>query len=154
MAPRSKASASASRKSAAARKTAGKKPAARKIARRADLGAPVDAFFARQPAALREVLEALRRLVAYAAPDAEASLKWGMPFYTVNGTMMCALGAHRSHVNLILSGPPKAYADPEGLLSGEGKSGRHLRLTALEELPREAVRGWLRTAAELARRHR
>jgi hypothetical protein len=32
-----------------------------------------------------------------------------------------------------------------------GKTGRHLKLTSLDELPRAAVRGWLRTAAELAR---
>jgi hypothetical protein len=70
----------------------------------------------------------------------------------VNGAMMCALGGHKSHVNLILSGPPAAYSDPEGRLSGEGKTGRHLKLTTLEELPRVAVRRWLRTAADLARK--
>ncbi|HEU4383086.1 MAG TPA: DUF1801 domain-containing protein [Anaeromyxobacteraceae bacterium] len=118
---------------------------------RADFGAPIDGFFAKQPADLRAILEALRRLVEEAAPDAESSLKWGMPFYTVGGAMMCALGAHRAHVNLILSGPPAAYADPRGLLSGEGKTGRHLKLGSLDDLPRSAVRGWLRTAAELAR---
>jgi len=30
------------------------------------------------------------------------------------------------------------------LLLGEGKTGRHLELRTLDELPREAVRGWLR----------
>ena len=65
---------------------------------------------------------------------------------------MCALGAHKSHVNLIVSGPPDAFADPGGRLSGEGKTGKHLKLTSLAELPRESVRGWLRTAAELARK--
>jgi hypothetical protein len=33
---------------------------------------------------------------------------------------------------------------------GEGKTCRHLKSTTLDELPREAVRGWQRTAAELA----
>ena len=33
----------------------------------------------------------------------------------------------------------------------DGKTGRHLKLTTLDALPRDAVRGWLRTAAELAR---
>jgi hypothetical protein len=49
------------------------------------------------------------------------------------------------------SGSPGAFADPGGRLAGEGKTGRHLKLTSLEELPREAVRGWLRAAASLAR---
>jgi Domain of unknown function (DU1801) len=65
--------------------------------------------------------------------------------------MMCSTSAHKSHVNLILWGAPDAFSDPERRLSGEGKTGRHLKLTTLDELPRDAVRGWLRTAAELAR---
>ena len=129
-----------------------KRPAARKPAPRADFGAPIDAFFLKQPAHLRAILGELRELVEEAAPDAEASLKWGMPFYSVGGAMMCALGGHKSHVNLILSGPTGAFADSEHRLSGEGTTGRHLKLTTLDELPRASVRAWLRVAAELARK--
>ena len=121
---------------------------------RSHLGAPVDGFFARQPASLRPILEELGKLVEEAAPDAEASLKWGMPCYALNGVMMCMLGGHKAHVNLVLAGPPDAYADPYGRLSGTGKTGRHLKLTSLDELPRAAVRRWLRTAAEIARKAR
>ncbi len=74
-----------------------------------------------------------------------------MPFFSIGPEMMCALGAHKSHVNLLLPGRPGTYADPGGRLEGEGKTGRHLALRGLEELPREAVRGWLRTAATRAR---
>ena len=71
-----------------------------------------------------------QRVVAGGIPEreAQASLKWGMPAGT--------------------------YPDPEGRLSGEGKSGRHLKLTRVDELPRSAVRAWLRTAAEQARARR
>jgi hypothetical protein len=93
----------------------------------------------------------MRKLVEKAAPDAESSIKWGMPFFSIEGGMMCALTAHKSHVNLVLSGPPNAYVDPDGLLTGAGKSGRHLKLTSLAELPRIKVRVWLRTAAALER---
>ena len=57
-------------------------------------------------------------------------------------------------MNLVLSGPSDRFADPEGRLAGAGKTGRHLKLKTLGDLPREAVRGWLRTAASLARRAR
>jgi hypothetical protein len=131
-------------------KAAEKGPAA-KWGARADLGAPVEGFFARQPPALRAILEALREEVARAAPGAVGAIKWGMPFYTLDGEMMCALAAHKSHVNLILAGPPETFADPGGRLEGEGKTGKHLKLRALAELPRPSVRAWLKTAAATAR---
>jgi hypothetical protein len=124
----------------------------RTSARRADFGAPVDAFFSRQPAHLRAILEPLRAMVHRAAPDAASSLKWGMPWFSVNGRMMCALTGHKSHVNLVLLGPASAFDDPDGRLSGAGSNGRHLRLASLDDLPRTAVRRWLSAAAKLARR--
>lgn len=128
-------------------------PAAKaKPARRADLGRPIDGFFARQPAVLQPLARALRTLVEEAAPDARSSIKWGMPFFMIGDGMMCAIGAHKAHVNLILSGPHGTYADPDGLLSGDGKTGRHLKLTPSDIVPTAAIRGWLKTAASLARR--
>jgi hypothetical protein len=134
-------------------RTAPKKPATapKRMAPRADFGKPVEGFFKKQPPHLRPILEALRKLIAEEVPDAQSSLKWGMPFYTLDGEMMVALAGFKSHVNLILSGPPGAFADPDDRLSGDAKMGRHLKLRALDELPVAAVRGWLRTAKDIAR---
>jgi hypothetical protein len=139
-------------KAASAR--AGKKPAARKPGPRADLGAPVDGFFARQPPTLRPILDELRKLVDETAPEASSELKWGMPFYSIGGNVLCAVAGFKAHVNLILPGPPGTYADPDGRLEGEGKTGKHLKLRAGEDLPRATVRGWLKTAARRARAHK
>lgn len=98
------------------------------------------------------ILEALRGLIERAAPDAVSSLKWGMPFYEIDGNLVCALGGHKAHVNLILPGAPGTYADPAGLLEGDGKTGRRLKLESLADLPEKAVRGWLGTAVARARR--
>jgi hypothetical protein len=141
-------------KQAATKKPAKKKstaPARGAVARRADYGAPIEGFFAKQPPRLGAILTALRKLVEEAAPEATASLKWGMPVYTIGKNMMCALGAHKAHVNLILSGPATAFPDSEGRLSGDGKTGRHLKLVSVDAVPTKAVRGWLKTAAKLAR---
>lgn len=119
--------------------------------KRADLGAPVGPFFERQPSQLRAILDELRLLVEEVAPDASASLKWGMPWFSIDGERMCSLTAHKAHVNLVLIGPPDAFPDPDGRLRGEGAGGRHLRLESIDELPRDRVRIWLQTAAELAR---
>lgn len=147
-------------KTSAAKKTAAKTPAAKKTAatparkpvpQRADLGAPIDAFFTRQPAALRPIVDELRRLIEAAVPGAVAVLKWGMPTFSVGGKMVCAIGGHKAHVNLILSGAPDSFADPEGRLTGEGKTGRHLKLVPGDAVPTAAVRKWLATAARNAR---
>lgn len=122
----------------------------REYGRRADLGAPVNGFFARQRPELRPILDELRALIAEAAPDATASIKWGMPFYAIGGETMCAVASFKSHVNLILPGPPGAYADPGGLLEGEGKTGRHLKLRPGTAPPRAELRTWLAQAARRA----
>ena len=147
----------AAKQTAASKKTpTNKTPAAKKtapvrrFAARADLGAPVDGFFLKQPSPQREILQELRRLVAEVVPNAAAAIKWGNPFYTLDGATVCAFGAHKSHVNLILAGPPGTFDDPHQRLIGAGKTGRHLKLTSLEQLPRDEVRGWIRTAAKLA----
>jgi len=136
------------------KKTAAAAPAAapRSPGPRADLGAPVDGFFARQPPHLRPILDELRALVDEAAPEASSSIKWGMPFYMIGDNTLCALAGFKAHVNLILPGPSGTFADPDGLLEGDGKTGKHLKIRSLDELPRAAVRGWLRTAAARARR--
>ena len=137
------------KKKAPAKKAASR---AKMVTRRSDYGAPIDGFFAKQPPELRAVLVELRTLVEEAAPDATASIKWGMPVYTLNGKMMSALGAHKAHVNLILAGPSGTFKDPDGILSGESKLGRHLKLRSVDESPRAAVRGWLKAAAQAARK--
>jgi len=135
-------------------KTSAAKPA--KAARpgpgpRADLGAPIDSFFTKRTGPLRQILDQLRALIDAELPEAASSIKWGMPFYTLAGKPVCALAAFKAHVNLILAGPDGTFADPDGLLEGDGKTGRHLKLRTPEQIPRSAVRGWLRTAATLAR---
>ena len=117
---------------------------------RADFGAPVDSFFAKQPPHIQPITTALRALVEGAARDAIAVIKWGMPVYEIGGKMMCSIGAHKAHVNLVLWGEPSAFPDPGGKLAG-AKSGRHLKLTSVDEIPRGDVRRWLKIAAGLAR---
>jgi hypothetical protein len=134
-----------------ARKPAAASAAKTKFGPRKDLGAPVDGFFAKQPPQLRALLDQLQAMIAEAAPEATAVTKWGMPFYSVGANTLCALAAFKAHINLILPGPPGTYADPDGLLEGDGKTGKHLKLRPTDALPRAAVRGWLRTAAARAR---
>jgi hypothetical protein len=126
-------------------------PAAKAPARRADLGAPIDGFFAKQPPHLRAILDELRAIVDRAAPDATATMKWGMPFYQIGRAPLCALAGFKAHVNLILPGAPGTYDDPEGLLEGDGTTGKHLKIRSLDDLPRPEVRRWLVAGVRIAR---
>jgi hypothetical protein len=119
--------------------------------RRTDYGAPIEGFFAKQPPHLRVILDALRGVIEEAAPEATASLKWGMPNFAIGRAMMCALAGFKSHVNLIVAGPPDAFVDPRGLLEGDGKTGRHLKLRSFDELPHDDVRRWVHAAVKIAR---
>ena len=130
---------------------AGRRSPVRRRTSRSDFGAPIDRFLGKQPSHLREILEELRRLIETAAPDAQSSLKWGMPCFTVAGRMLCMLGGHTEHVNLVLVGPEGTFVDPQGRLAGHGRGGRHLQLRSLAELPRASVRKWLRAAVQYAR---
>ena len=147
--------AAAKKRAAPAKKSAvsAKKAATpKRMALRADLGAPVEGFFDKQPLHIRPILDELRAMISEVLPNASSSLKWGMPFYELAGEIVCALAGFKGHVNLILPGPPGTYADPGGLLEGEGKTGRHLKVRSLDELPRDAVRAWLVTARERAQK--
>jgi hypothetical protein len=136
------------KKPPAKKKPAAQQPAARRpIPKRADFGAPIDGWVAKQPQPQRAIVDALRELVGKAAPDAVATLKWGNAFFTLDDKMYVGISAHKSHVNLILPGPPGTYADPAGRLEGEGKTGQHLKVRTMSDLPRGDVGGWLRTAA-------
>ena len=111
----------------------------------------MEAFFQRQAEGHRAQLEVLRGLIARAAPEATASLKWGMPFYCIGKHMMCALGSFKAHVNLVLAVRPERLSDPDGLLAGAGRGSKHLKLRVGEPVPRAQALGWLRVAAETAR---
>jgi hypothetical protein len=115
--------------------------------KRADLGKPIDSIIDKQPKDIKAIAVALREMIEAAAPKATSSLKWGMPFFTLDGKMMVAIGIHKKHVNLILPGAPD---DPKGLLQGEGKTGKHLKLTTVSELPKTEVKKWLAAAAKNA----
>lgn len=109
-----------------------------------------DAWFAAQPQPQRATLDALREIVLEAAPEVVGMPKGPTLTFTLGGVVMCALTTSKSQVTLVLSGPVTRLWDPHGLLTIEGKTGRLLKLNPQDELPREAVRGWLLVAAKHA----
>lgn len=131
----------------ATKKTTAKKPKAAPK-KRDDFGAPIDVYFAKFDGEQRKILDALKALISSAVPKAAATIKWGMPMWTLDGSkIVCALRATKSHVGLLVSGPPERFDDPDGLLEGSAQNMRQLKVTASGEIPKKQVTGWLKAAA-------
>src|SRR5688572_29706442 len=121
-----------------------KKSAPTMAAKRKDLGAPVDSYFRQQPPEKRALLEKLRALVAKGVPDADASIKWGVPFYQRNGKNVCSLAAFKEHVGINFFASPAVLVDPGKRLEGEGKSMRMLKVRRPEDIGNASILRWLK----------
>ena len=106
-----------------------------------------DRYIAQQPADMRALLESLRALIVKSLPDAEVSIKWGVPFYTHWGKQVCALACFKEHVGLNLFAPPEVLIDPAKKLEGGGKSSRMLKVRSATDIDRAAIARWLKVAS-------
>lgn len=113
-------------------------------AKRRDLGAPVDAYFAQHPPEKRALLEKLRALVAKGVPGADASIKWGVPFYQKDGKNVCSLAAFKEHVGINFFASPAVLVDPGKKLEGEGKGMRMLKVRRPEDIDSASILRWLK----------
>jgi hypothetical protein len=120
-------------------KTAAKKPAAKK----APMGPDVR-YIAEQPADKAALLEKLRALVNKAVPDADVSIKWGVPFYQMNGKNICALASFKDHVAINFFAPPNAFVDPGKKLEGSGKGNRTLKVHSAGDIDSPSILRWLK----------
>jgi hypothetical protein len=128
-----------------ATKSAGPARAPRKVMpAREDLGASTDAYYAAQPPEKRLLLEKLRALVLKVVPDAESSIKWGVPFYARNGKSVCAIAAFKEHVGINFFAPPSVLADPGKKLEGGGKSMRMLKVRTEKDIDAASITRWLK----------
>jgi len=123
----------------AAPKTAARKPASKKTGARAD-----DRYFAEQPADKAALLEKLRAVVNKGVPDADVLIKWGVPFYQVNGKNVCALASFKDYVAINFFAPPNVFVDPGKKLEGSGKANRTLKVHSAGDIDSASILRWLK----------
>jgi len=107
----------------------------------------IDAYIARAAPFARPILEKVRERVHATTPEAEETMKWSAPAFTVDGKILLILAAFKAHAAInfwrgqeIGDGSPKA-----------GAMGQFGRLTSLDDLPPDAELDTLiREAATLA----
>lgn len=107
----------------------------------------VEAYVSQHRGWQREVLMKLRDMVRNAVPGVEESIKWAQPVYEIDGPM-CYMKAFSSHVNFGFWRGTE-LSDPDHLLEGDGLKMRHVKITSLNDIRREAFEGFLRQAARL-----
>jgi len=108
----------------------------------------IDAYIARAAPFARPILEHVRERVHAAAPEAQETIKWSAPSFTVEGKILLMMAAFKAHAALnfwrgqeLGDGQPKA-----------GAMGQFGKLTALADLPSDAeLDALIREAAALAR---
>src|SRR5688500_5931042 len=92
----------------------------------------IDAFVAKAQPFARPILEHLRALVRATVPEAEETMKWSMPHFTVNVKILAGMSAFKEHAAFIVKD-----AERQGGESPEGM-GTFGRITALTDLPSDA----------------
>ncbi|WP_421991147.1 YdeI/OmpD-associated family protein [Qipengyuania sp.] len=84
----------------------------------------VDAYIAKAQPFARPILEHLRSLAERAEPEAQEDLRWGAPFWILDGRQLCGMAAFKAHCAFVIEGP------------GGGEAMGDLgRITALDDLP-------------------
>lgn len=107
----------------------------------------VDAYLERAQPFAQPILEHVRARVHAALPEAEETIKWSAPCFTLGGKILLMMAAFKAHAALnfwrgqeIGDGTPKA-----------GAMGQFGKLTCLDDLPDDAaLDGLIREAASLA----
>ena len=108
---------------------------------------PVDDFISRASPTIRPVLRDLRDLVCRELPEAAEEIKWGRPVYSLNH-IVCYLAAAEDHANLGFYRGIELQ-DPKGLLQGEGKKLRHIKVYNTDDIRRRWYGTLIRQAAKL-----
>lgn len=126
-------------------KAAGAAADAAKYGKRADYGAPVDAYFAKLSPEQLAIAEALRAIVREAVPTVREEIKWGMPVYSTS-QLLCYFTAKPAYVRFGFY-KPDGLDDPEGLLTG---SMPHVKLRTLADIDTVRLGAWTRAAAAAA----
>ncbi|MCZ4271514.1 DUF1801 domain-containing protein [Maritalea porphyrae] len=94
----------------------------------------VDAYIADKSEVVQTLLVSLRELVNTHLPDSKEGMKWGAPVYkNKHDTPVVYLYGGKDHANLGFVHGAK-LDDPENLLEGKGKDGRHIKIYAQSDI--------------------
>ena len=88
----------------------------------------IDAYIAKAAPFAQPILVHLRDLVHRAVPEAEETIKWGMPHFMVAGKNVAGLAAFKAHCAFVVHGEGRQGADDAGM-------GAYGKIASLADLP-------------------
>src|SRR5215467_13992442 len=109
----------------------------------------IDAYIEKSAEFARPILEHIRKVVHKAWPGVEETMKWSMPFFMNNGSILCNMAAFKEHCALGFWNAP-LLKDPEGILHIKDKNAMgHLdKITSKKDLPSDKIlTAYIREAA-------
>ena len=107
----------------------------------------IDAYIAKAAPFARPILEHVRERVHAAAPDAEETLKWSAPSFTIDGKILLMMAAFKAHAALNFWRGQELRGDA----ASADAMGQFGKLTSVDDLPPDAeFDALIREAAELA----
>lgn len=112
---------------------------------RKDKGSPIGGYLAKVNPTLQPVCNALVKTIKAAIPAATSELKWGMPFFCIDGEMICGFDARKDYVRLTIV-PGAKLDDPDGLLYGSGHS-RSMKIRSKPDLTPRMTK-WIKATAK------
>jgi hypothetical protein len=108
--------------------------------------ATFDLYFADQPPKNRTVIRALRKFVKRVSPELEESVKWGNGCWLKGKEPVAYVYAATEFTQFgFLRG--SSLKDPRGLLEGEGRHVRHIKVRKVADIDERAFAALLRQAA-------
>ena len=110
----------------------------------------IDAYIEKSAPFARPILKRLRATVHVACPEVEETIKWRMPFFVADGTILCFMAAFKNHAGFGFWRRGKTVILGESPAKAHEAMGQLGRITSLDTLPPDPMlRRWLRKAAKL-----
>jgi uncharacterized protein YdeI (YjbR/CyaY-like superfamily) len=108
----------------------------------------IDAYIAKAQPFAQPILQHVRERVHAAAPDAEETLKWSAPSFTLDGKILLMMAAFKAHAALNFWRGQELRGD----VAESSAMGQFGRLTSVADLPsNEELDRLIREAADLAK---
>jgi uncharacterized protein YdeI (YjbR/CyaY-like superfamily) len=95
--------------------------------------ARIDDYIAKAAPFARPILEHLRAFVHATIPEADETIKWGMPHFTVNGRNLAGMAAFKAHCAFAVHGEGR-----QGSEAQDAAMGQYGKIASLEDMPDEA----------------